>query len=73
MELYENTVLMVDDDPDDRFLACNAFRKSGLQKDFQMVEDGQELMDYLYRRGKFANLEKTSLPCLILLYLSVLL
>lgn len=71
MELYEDTVLMVDDDPDDRFLACNAFRKSGLQKDFQMVADGQELMDYLYRRGKFANLEKTSLPCLILLDLNM--
>jgi len=71
MELYENTVLMVDDDPDDRFLARHAFKQSGLQKDFQMVADGEELMDYLYRRGKFANLEKPSWPCLILLDLNM--
>jgi CheY-like chemotaxis protein len=72
MNPFENhTVLMVDDDPDDRFLACNAFRKSGLQKDFQTVADGEELMDYLYGRGKFTNLGKAALPCLILLDLNM--
>jgi CheY-like chemotaxis protein len=66
-----STVLMVDDDPDDFFLAKHAFRKSGLKKDFRMVSDGEELMDYLYRRGNFATLESSPLPCLILLDLNM--
>jgi len=72
MELFENnTVLMVDDDPEDFFLARHAFERSGWQKDFQMIADGEELMDYLYRRGRFTGLDNTSLPCLILLDLNM--
>jgi CheY-like chemotaxis protein len=35
------------------------------------VGDGEELMDYLYRRGKFISLENTPLPSLILLDLNM--
>ena len=62
---------MVDDDPDDFFLARAAFKEIGLSDDFQLVSDGQELMDYLYRRGKFMGLEDTPFPCLILLDLNM--
>ena len=68
------TILMVDDDPDDFFLARQAFKRSGqemVERDFQLVSDGEELMDYLYRRGRFADLENTPLPCLILLDLNM--
>ena len=62
---------MVDDDPDDFFLVRDAFRECGIPSDFQVVVDGEELMDYLYRRGKFTNLKNATLPCLILLDLNM--
>ena len=71
-DLYKDgTILMVDDDPDDFFLARDAFRESGLPSDFQLVSDGEELMDYLHRRGKFTGLEDYPMPRLILLDLNM--
>ena len=71
-DLYKDgTILMVDDDPDDFFLARDAFRESGLPSDFQLVSDGEELMDYLNRRGKFKGLEDHPMPRLILLDLNM--
>ena len=52
---------MVDDDPDDFYLARQAFKLSGQERDFQLVSDGEELMDYLYRR-KNSKIFKI-LPC----------
>lgn len=71
MPQKNSAILMVDDDPDDFFLARHAFKLSGQERDFQQVFDGEELMDYLYRRGKFSDLENTPLPCLILLDLNM--
>jgi CheY-like chemotaxis protein len=71
-EMYKNgTILMVDDDPDDFFLARDALRDNGTMNDFELVADGEELMDYLYRRGKFLSLENSPLPSLILLDLNM--
>jgi CheY-like chemotaxis protein len=72
MESYQSrTILMVDDDFDDFHLARQAFKLSGQKRDFQLVSDGEELMDYLYRRKKFKNLQHSPLPCLILLDLNM--
>ena len=62
---------MADDDVDDFFLVRDALKESGLTGDVEQVVDGEELMDYLYRRGKFMKLEDASLPCLILLDLNM--
>jgi two-component system, response regulator len=71
-QIYKDgTILMADDDADDFCLVRDALKESGLPTDFQLVADGEELMDYLYRRGKFMNLENASLPCLILLDLNM--
>lgn len=64
------TILMADDDADDRMLAEDAMRESRLQNQFRCVEDGQELMDYLTRSGKYA-LEDAPRPGLILLDLNM--
>lgn len=48
-------ILLVDDDPDDRFLTEEALRESKLVHTVVSVEDGEELMDYLYRRGKYSG------------------
>ena len=64
------TILMADDDADDRLLAEDAMRESRLGNSFRCVEDGQELMDYLMRRGKYATQEAPR-PGLILLDLNM--
>ena len=64
------TILMADDDADDRMLTEDAMRESRLGNSFRCVEDGQELMDYLHRRGKYA-LEDAPRPGLILLDLNM--
>ncbi|HPR64449.1 MAG TPA: response regulator [Thermoanaerobaculia bacterium] len=65
------TILMAEDDPDDRMLTREALAESRLANDFYCVEDGEELMDYLYRRGKFQDSVKSPRPGLILLDLNM--
>jgi CheY-like chemotaxis protein len=64
------TILMADDDADDRMLAADAMRESRLGNTLRCVEDGQELMDYLMRRGKYAIIDAPR-PGLILLDLNM--
>lgn len=63
------TILLADDDPDDRLLVREAFEENHLLNPLFAVEDGEELMDYLYRRGKFAGV--AARPNLILLDLNM--
>lgn len=65
------TILMAEDDPDDRFLAQEALEEARLANDLHFVENGEELMDYLYNRGEYAALENSPVPGLILLDLNM--
>lgn len=65
------TILLADDDPDDRKLTHDAFMENRLANEFHAVEDGEELMEYLHRRGKYAKLRGEPLPGLILLDLNM--
>jgi len=71
MKIYPVTLLLADDDPDDRLLARQALEKSRLVSDLRCVEDGEELLDYLHRRGKFADPKNSPRPGLILLDLNM--
>ena len=64
-------VLLADDDPDDWQLMLEAFGENGLAHELDCVENGEELMEYLHRRGRYSKLQKTSLPQLILLDLNM--
>lgn len=64
------TILMADDDADDRMLAEDAMRESRLSNVFRCVEDGQELMEYLTHTGKYATTDAPR-PGLILLDLNM--
>jgi CheY-like chemotaxis protein len=63
-------ILMADDDADDRVLARDAMAESRLGNSLRFVEDGQELMDYLHRAGKYATADAPR-PGLILLDLNM--
>lgn len=65
------TILMADDDPDDRLLVQDAFDEIRLANPLVFVEDGIELMDYLHCRGAYAHLAGTPLPGLLLLDLNM--
>jgi len=65
------TILLADDDPDDRLLAKQALERSRLANDLRFVEDGEELIDYLRRRGRFADPHLSPRPGLILLDLNM--
>src|SRR5207248_11613125 len=71
MKIKPIALLLADDDPDDRLLARQALEKNRLANDLRCVEDGEELLDYLYRRGKFADPKQSPRPGLILLDLNM--
>jgi CheY-like chemotaxis protein len=65
------TILMADDDPDDRQLTLEAFEENHLANDLRFVEDGEELLDYLNHRGKYVDPESAPWPGIILLDLNM--
>ena len=65
------TILIADDDADDRMMASEALEESRLANDLRFVEDGEELLDYLYHRGRFAGEGESPRPGLILLDLNM--
>jgi len=65
------TILMADDDADDRQLAREAFDEAKLSNDLRFVEDGAELLEYLQRRGKYSDPASSPRPGIILLDLNM--
>jgi CheY-like chemotaxis protein len=63
-------ILLADDDEDDRFLTREAFRQQFPVTEMAVVEDGEELMEFLRRTGRYESSEH-SLPELILLDLNM--
>lgn len=65
------TILMADDDPDDRLMTQEAFAECRLSNPLRFVEDGEALLDYLHRRGKYADDRAYPMPGLVLLDLNM--
>ncbi len=65
------TILMAEDDADDRLMTKEAFEESRLSNDLRFVYDGVELMDYLLRRGAYSDPSTSPRPGLILLDLNM--
>jgi CheY-like chemotaxis protein len=63
-------ILLADDDEDDRFLTREAFRQQFPVTEMNVVEDGEELMEFLRRTGRYES-SSHSLPELILLDLNM--
>jgi CheY-like chemotaxis protein len=64
-------ILMADDDEDDRRAVAKAWKTSRAANPMEFVNDGEELMDYLHRRGQFSGLAASTRPGLILLDLNM--
>ena len=64
-------ILMAEDDPEDIMLVRDALAEARLSNDLRCVSDGEELMDYLKRRGKYADPQASPRPGIILLDLNM--
>ncbi len=62
------TILLADDDEDDRMNTQHALNRHHLANDLRCVNDGEELMAYLHRRGPYHDAPR---PGLILLDLNM--
>jgi CheY-like chemotaxis protein len=65
------TILIADDDAEDRAMTEEALREARLANDLRFVEDGVELLAYLQRTGKYAAPGAAPLPGLLLLDLNM--
>jgi len=66
------TILICDDDEDDRMLAQQALEAAHISNAVNFVENGEQLLDYLYQRGEYAGESgKAPRPGLILLDLNM--
>ncbi len=71
MDAKPVAILLAEDDPDDQYLISEALDESRLNARLYIVSDGEELLDYLKRQGKYAQSEQWPLPGLILLDLNM--
>jgi two-component system response regulator len=64
-------ILLVEDNPDDVELTIRAFKKTNILNDIAVVTDGEQALDYIFGRGKFAGKDPDDHPGLILLDLKL--
>jgi CheY-like chemotaxis protein len=65
------TILLVEDSPEDFEATVRALRRAGLANPIARCEDGDEALDYLHQRGRFADPASSPRPGIILLDLNL--
>ena len=71
MEAFEQVeILLVEDNEHDAELTMRALKKAGLANKLLWVKDGEQALDYLFRRGAFAGRDEVS-PRMVLLDLKM--
>ena len=64
-------IVVAEDDEEDQELLMEAFEECGLAQDVFFVRDGEELMDYLGRKGRFTDSQEFPQPGIIVLDLNM--
>ncbi len=67
----DQAILLVEDSPEDYEVTVRAFRKANLLNPVFHCQDGEEALDYLYRRGRYADPTSAPRPGLVLLDLNL--
>ena len=65
------TILLVEDTRQDELLILRSLRKINLANEVDVVRDGQQALDYLFREGEFAGRAGPDLPVVVLLDVSL--
>jgi len=63
----EKSILLVEDNPQDEMLTLRSFRKANLANRIDVVRDGQQALDYLFKQAEFAGREGPDLPTVVIL------
>jgi two-component system response regulator len=71
MAIIDETILLVEDNPDDIELTMRAFRKNNIANNVVVARDGVEALDFLFCHGTYANRDIKDNPRLILLDLKL--
>ncbi|MBY0415194.1 MAG: response regulator [Bdellovibrionales bacterium] len=66
-----SSILLVEDNPSDIELTKRAFAKSNIFNPLDVVEDGEEALEYLYCQGRYANRDPNEMPALVLIDLKM--
>ena len=61
------SILLVEDNQQDEILTLRALRKMNLANQIDVVRDGQQAIDYLFRESEFAQRQGPALPTVMLL------
>ena len=61
------SILLVEDNPDHAELTIRALKDGNVLNDISWVRDGEEALDFLYSRGRYANGGARPRPGLVLL------
>src|SRR5712671_4597428 len=64
-------ILLADGDEEERMLTSDALEESRVVNELRFVEDGEELLEYLHQRGRYADADSAPSPGLILLDLNM--
>lgn len=65
--MIDADILLVEDNPTDAELTMRALKKNNLANKLHWVKDGEEALDYIFARGKYADRDPGNIPKLILL------
>ncbi len=75
MSIYTNpspfVVLMAEDSEHDIRAVQRVWSKSGIRNELVIVKDGEQCLDYLFRKGEYRDPEKSPRPGAILLDLNL--
>ena len=66
MKKYHATLLIVDDDENDRFFIEKAFRSIGVTDPIHVASGGQQAIDYMMGDGKYSDREKFAYPTFVM-------
>jgi CheY-like chemotaxis protein len=63
----KSTILVIEDDENDRYLVERTFAKARTLAHLQFATDGEEAIDYLAGNGRFHDRQRFPIPTLVLL------
>ncbi|MCB1954383.1 MAG: response regulator [Rhodocyclaceae bacterium] len=69
--MNSQTILLVEDNPDDEVLTVEALTFGGITNDIVVVHDGIECLEYLFGEGEYAGRDTSELPAVVLLDLNM--
>lgn len=69
--MKHKTILLVEDNPDDEALTLRALQKNNISNKVEVVRDGVEALDFIFKTGQYSNRDPRDFPQVILLDLKL--